>query len=80
MTADQLLAWVDQQLLDYAPIEADAGEIRNRFSRVINGRKGGAFGFTIPSELAAAVAQPIAERFEAARADGCDEDECSEHG
>jgi hypothetical protein len=65
MTAEQLLAWVDRQLGDHAPLDADAGEIRNRFSQVVRARGEFdgtcVFGFTIPAELRDAESQITAK-------------------
>jgi hypothetical protein len=72
MTYDQLLAWVDRQIADYAPIEADAGEVRNRFSQIVQARAAFAgttiFGFTIPGELRGDVHAAIASRLDASLA------------
>jgi hypothetical protein len=69
MTHDQLLAWVDGQIADYAPIDDDAGEVRNRFSQIVQARAAftGAtvFGFTIPAELRSDVQAAITERLDA---------------
>lgn len=72
MTTDQLLIWVERQIADYAPLDADAGEVRNRFSQILRARAAwtgtGVFGFTIPSELVEAMRQPIAARLDGALA------------
>jgi len=72
MTSDQLLAWVDTQIADYAPVDADAGEVRNRFSQIVQARAGFAgasvFGFTIPADLRAATQEPITQRLDASLA------------
>lgn len=69
MTPDQLLAWVDAQIADYSPIDDDAGEVRNRFSQIVQARAGFAgssvFGFTIPDDVRAAVQEPITQRLDA---------------
>jgi hypothetical protein len=68
MTLEELLTWVDRQIADYAPTDADAGELRNRFAQIVAAR--GAFqgmtvfGFTIPGELRAAAELPIATRLD----------------
>jgi hypothetical protein len=70
MTLDELLAWVDRQIADYAPVEDDdAGELRNRFAQVVAAR--GAFngmtvfGFTVPGDLRADAEAPIRSRLDA---------------
>lgn len=72
MTPDQLLAWVDAQIVDYSPIDDDAGEVRNRFSQIVQARAGFAgtsvFGFTIGGDLRAAVEETIAKRLDASLA------------
>lgn len=72
MTHDQLLAWVDKQIADYAPVEDDAGEVRNRFSQIVQARGGfsgaSVFGFTIPAELRSDAHALIATRLDASLA------------
>lgn len=72
MTHDELIAWVDRQIADYAPVEDDAGEVRNRFAQIVQARGAfnGAtvFGFTIPGELRADAEAPIAARLDASLA------------
>jgi len=72
MTPDQLLAWVDAQIVDYSPVDEDAGEARNRFSQIVQARAGftgtSVFGFTIPDELRAAAQEPIMQRLDASLA------------
>jgi hypothetical protein len=69
MTLDELLTWVDRQIADYAPGDAEAGELRNRFAQIVQAR--GAFngltvfGFTIPGELRSDAEAPIAARLQA---------------
>lgn len=72
MTHDQLLAWVDKQIADYSPLEADAGEIRNRFAQIVQARASftgtSVFGFTIPAELRADAHDAIGKRLDASLA------------
>jgi hypothetical protein len=69
MTLDELLTWVDRQITDYAPGDADAGELRNRFAQIVQARGTfngtSVFGFTIPGELRADAEAPIAARLDA---------------
>ena len=63
---------MNRQIADYAPIDADAGEVRNRFSQILRARAewngSAAFGFAIPRELIDELKQPIAARLDAALA------------
>jgi hypothetical protein len=72
MTHDELITWVDRQIADYAPVEDDAGEVRNRFAQIVQARSNftgaAVFGFTIPGELRADVHAAIAERLDASLA------------
>jgi hypothetical protein len=72
MTHQQLLAWVDKQIADYSPVDDDAGEVRNRFSQIVQARAAFAgttvFGFTIPAELRADVHEAVDRRLDASLA------------